>query len=715
MEIAGFVGVKIQALIDEPSFREAENRSDRVDEKAVRAFRNSGRAAREYGNDVAGAAMRAAAANDNLAKSVNLVGSAMRGAMALFGAAFSANQLIEMTSAWTDLNSRVEIATGSLGAGAATLERLSEMARRTYSSLELTAESFLLNAQSMSALGYSTNQTLDYVESINNALVVSGAKGDRAASVMNALSKAMALGKLSGDELNTVISVGGRVAQALADSMGVSVLELRALGAAGKITGREIFGIAGEMEKLRREAESMPATINDAFTLLGNSILKMVGTMDEASDSSSRTAEAIIWVADNIENAIPVAAGLASVLAVSLIPSIASATLSFGSLTLAMLANPFVQVALVAGTLAGAMVYLNQQQGLAAQAAQTHAEALTTNANAIETAKTSSQGFRDGLRSQIELQMQAAEAALNEAGAQYKAAEARAATAEMFNKVMNLGANILGMPGDDRNYGETIMDKALAEINTSMDRLNDLRGQLDGLADVEANYEPVVHSLSAVGGAAQNATQSAKTLGNTLSEAARDAQQAWDFYRQTFSGFFQDLKGGLTEGKTLWESLGAAATNALDGIASRTLNMAANGIFDMIFGSLMGGFSAVTGGSMAGGFVPGLTGPRLFSSGGYTGDVPTGSLAGLVHGQEYVLNAAATRSIGLPALNAMNAGIMPASVAAPANSNGGTSTVIIQLADGLRAEIIGEANANTVKIVQANDKAHKNYRQNGGN
>lgn len=222
-------------------------------------------------------------------------------AAGLLGAVFSVSKLIQYTNTWTDLNSRIEIATGSIGRGAATMERLDQMARRTYSSLELTAESFLRNSRAMTDLGYSTNQTLDFVESINNALVVSGTKGERAESVMNALGKAMALGKLSGDELNTVIGSGGRIAQALADSLGVTTLELRKMGMEGKLTGDVIYqGLTSQLETLREEADSMPATIGDAFVLLNNSILGAVGRFDEMSGASSRVAEAIIWVADAI-------------------------------------------------------------------------------------------------------------------------------------------------------------------------------------------------------------------------------------------------------------------------------------------------------------------------------------------------------------------------------------------------------------------------------
>ncbi|MDC4424515.1 tape measure protein [Acinetobacter baumannii] len=48
--------------------------------------------------------------------------------------------------------------------------------------------------------------------------------------------------------------------------------------------------------------------------------------------------------------------------------------------------------------------------------------------------------------------------------------------------------------------------------------------------------------------------------------------------------------------------------------------------------------------------------PQGFSSGGYTGNMGRGDVAGVVHGQEYVLNAAATKRVGVNTLNAINSG-----------------------------------------------------------
>lgn len=48
--------------------------------------------------------------------------------------------------------------------------------------------------------------------------------------------------------------------------------------------------------------------------------------------------------------------------------------------------------------------------------------------------------------------------------------------------------------------------------------------------------------------------------------------------------------------------------------------------------------------------------PKGFSAGGYTGNMGVNDIAGVVHGKEYVLNAAATKRIGVDNLNAMNRG-----------------------------------------------------------
>lgn len=218
------------------------------------------------------------------------------------GAALGVHQLVNYADTWSDISARVGLAVGDMDNAAPTMSRLSDMARQTYSSLNLTAEGFIANSVSLRELGLNTQQQLDYTEALNNALVVSGARGQRAESVNRALAASMAMGKMQGDQLNTVLTSGGRVAQVLAAELGTTTNGLRQMATDGKITSDVIYNaLVGSMGALRDEAASMPATMGDAFTLMGNSILTLVGSFDQVTGASAAMATGIIKVSDGIK------------------------------------------------------------------------------------------------------------------------------------------------------------------------------------------------------------------------------------------------------------------------------------------------------------------------------------------------------------------------------------------------------------------------------
>ncbi len=72
-------------------------------------------------------------------------------------------------------------------------------------------------------------------------------------------------------------------------------------------------------------------------------------------------------------------------------------------------------------------------------------------------------------------------------------------------------------------------------------------------------------------------------------------REAYEFSKDVFKGFFTDLVGELRNGASLWEALGNAGANALQKIADKALDLALNGIFDLIFGAFGsgGGFGSI--------------------------------------------------------------------------------------------------------------------------
>lgn len=255
---------------------------------------------------------------------VNSLSNSLKGLAPTLAAAFSVSAVTEMADEWTDMTGRMRLAVDAGTDVEDAMGRVADMAVRTYSSLETTSEGFFRNAGMMRELGYSTDQTLDYIEALNNALVVSGAKGARAESVISAVSKAMAKGKLEGDNLNTVIESGGRVSELLAEKLGVTTLQLAKLGKDGKITGRVMYdALSGNLEKLRAEAEQMPASVADAFQNLRTNLVKYVGQADQALGATAKMAWAIEQVGGNLDlvtklvGALAVAVGTRYVLAMT--------------------------------------------------------------------------------------------------------------------------------------------------------------------------------------------------------------------------------------------------------------------------------------------------------------------------------------------------------------------------------------------------------------
>jgi hypothetical protein len=121
-----------------------------------------------------------------------------------------------------------------------------------------------------------------------------------------------------------------------------------------------------------------------------------------------------------------------------------------------------------------------------------------------------------------------------------------------------------------------------------------------------------------------NQTSALKELASQIAETEEHTKRlkdAYDFGRSVMNGFFTDLKSNLREGKGLWGSFAAAGANALDRIADKALGMAADGIWDLIFGAIMGG---IGGGATGGTWGNGLWGSAIFNAKGNTYSATSG-------------------------------------------------------------------------------------------
>lgn len=456
--------------------------------------------------------------------------------MAGIGAALGTRELIRLTDTWTDLNSRVANAAGGIDQGAEVMDRLGEVARRTYSSLEQTAEGYLSNATAMRELGYSTSQTLDYTEAVNNALVISGAKGQRAASVMDALSKAMALGKLSGDNLNTVIASGGRVAEALAEGLGVGVNQLRALGSQGKITGRDVVrALSDQMERLRKEAADMPATISDGFQLLQNALLEYVGKGDQATGVSAKISEALVIMADNFDKTADVALQLAAVIAGALVGRSLAGMIARLGLAGAALVN-FTRALSAARTMAGLSVAFSGLGAAAGPVGLLIGGAVVTSLALFSNSSDEAGAGADRFAARLDALKDKAEGsadAVEVAGERYKEALKNAlgfeveAAETQFEDAHNAALSLLDAAIEAAPALKLVRDEAgnlAREPMASQGQMDDLQRVRDKLADNADEADLVRNELFALANANPNFQRLADQMSPLLATLALVAQ-----------------------------------------------------------------------------------------------------------------------------------------------------------------------------------------------
>lgn len=158
-----------------------------------------------------------------------------------------------------------------------------------------------------------------------------------------------------------------------------------------------------------------------------------------------------------------------------------------------------------------------------------------------------------------------------------------------------------------------------------------------------------------------------------LEAATKKAKEQMDFAKGATKGFLSDLRSGLMQGKSFFESFGQAALNVLDKVISKIEDQLVDALFS-IGGS--GGKSG--GGGFLGSILGGIGSLFGFASGGYTGGGAASSVAGVVHGGEYVFSKKATDRIGVGNLEAMHRsakGYAAGGYVTPSNQNNSSQEV----------------------------------------
>lgn len=224
------------------------------------------------------------------------------------------------------LTSRLKLAVGEGAAFADAFEQVRAIANSTGSDIDATAALFGKLTQATKDLGVSQGDVARMTETINQAFIVSGASAVEWSNAIRQLAQGLSAGALRGDEFNSVMEQAPRLSQALADSLGVSTGELRALAAEGKLTAEVIStALAGQADAIAADFERMSRTIGQAMQAAQNEFLIFVGELDKAQGVSAGVAGAIDGLAKHIDSLGQVALSVGAVAFAGMAAKIAAA------------------------------------------------------------------------------------------------------------------------------------------------------------------------------------------------------------------------------------------------------------------------------------------------------------------------------------------------------------------------------------------------------
>ena len=117
--------------------------------------------------------------------------------------AISVGAVVNMVDQWGQVAARIKMALksveGDIEKYASIQERFLEISNRNGKAIEDTQLLHVGAATSMQELGFSTEQTVDYIESLSSSLTANAASANETQSMINALNKAMVSGRVAGE------------------------------------------------------------------------------------------------------------------------------------------------------------------------------------------------------------------------------------------------------------------------------------------------------------------------------------------------------------------------------------------------------------------------------------------------------------------------------------------------------------------------------------
>lgn len=278
-------------------------------------------------------------------------------AAAAVGAALSIKNIIGLADAMTQTEARLNLITGDLEKTAALQDQIMASANRSRASYQSTADAIAKMGIMAKDAFNNTDELVAFTELINKQFTIAGASVAGQEAAMMQLTQAMASGVLRGEELNSIFEQAPTIIQTIADHLGVSVGEIRAMAAEGQITAQVVKeAMLGSAKEINDQFNDMPYTFAQVWTMMQNILLEAFGPLIQVIGAGAQ------WIYENWAAIEPVLVGVATAVAILTAAYLVHTAATWlqveanRALIISLLSNPILWIAVAIGILVG-MIY----------------------------------------------------------------------------------------------------------------------------------------------------------------------------------------------------------------------------------------------------------------------------------------------------------------------------------------------------------------------
>lgn len=278
-------------------------------------------------------------------------------AAAAVGAALSIKNIIGLADAMTQTEARLNLITGDLEKTAALQDQIMASANRSRASYQSTADAVAKMGIMAKDAFNNTDELVAFTELINKQFTIAGASVAGQEAAMMQLTQAMASGVLRGEELNSIFEQAPTIIQTIADHLGVSVGEIRAMAAEGQITAQVVKdAMLSSADEINAQFSAMPYTFSQVWTMMQNILLEAFGPLIQVIGAGAQ------WIYENWAAIEPVLVGVATAVAILTAAYLVHTAATWlqveanRALTISLLSNPILWIAVAIGILVG-MIY----------------------------------------------------------------------------------------------------------------------------------------------------------------------------------------------------------------------------------------------------------------------------------------------------------------------------------------------------------------------